>query len=279
MWSWTSSGKLAIQVKAKVVMSETASETGGEHILSVPTAKFEFSRRRRTIFLILGILFSVGGGALLFLGLFNPESMPTARSRGQALIIGGLGFSAGCFLLFNALSNGGLSAETGTEGLVLATKHGSESCRWSEITRVCDIRVMPSGGDNSAYFLALARGDNRLLLVDCADGRSLTVTNLLHDLDRLIEIVQQVTLPRLLSEALAEVESKGSLAFGPLTVSPRSLAVMKDDISWEELSDIKADRGILELYKHGKKKPWQSIAITEIPNSHVLTAIIEGRRR
>ncbi len=187
------------------------------------------------------------------------------------LFLGVLLIVSGITLVVRAVRNRGLRVVVYPEGLVQLHRGEARALCWEEISQVWQKK-------NDGFHLATRawRGLQTLRL-QTADGRRLTFDDSLPRLAELSEIVCEATLPFLWLTAQATLESGRALHFGNLRVSQQGLGRGKETWPWSDVQKIKINTGQLSAYKKGKWTPGLVFALSEMPNSHVLVALLEER--
>jgi hypothetical protein len=191
----------------------------------------------------------------------------------ELLLLGALLIFSGAMLLVRAWRNRGLRVLVFPEGLVRCHPQKVQAFFWEEIDQVCLKKSLGSHGTAGLWrgFLTLT--------VQTTDDRRMTFDDSLPSLMELTELIQRETLRFLLPRALATYEEGKALAFGKLLLSQRGLSQEKLALPWSDVQKVKMGKIELLIYKKGK---WtHSIRFTgwDIPNFHVLVALLEQRVR
>jgi hypothetical protein len=233
--------------------------------LGEPTA--EFAVRGLAFFrsLVLAPLLVAGGLILeiILVGVLHIHHY-------EILLPGIVLIGSGVMLLVRAFRDRGLRVVVFPEGLVRLHRGRALAFWWEEIDRVWQKEGGGSHGIGRVW-------RTHSLTLQAADGRRMTFDDSLPRLGQLSQIVRRETLPRLLHRVEADYEAGKTLDFGKLRISQRGLSQGKETLPWSELRQAKGDEDHLFIYKKGK---WRfSLAFTgsEIPNFHVLLALIEQR--
>lgn len=111
------------------------------------------------IFLILGVAFVIGGSLSLALPWIWPNAKPTARTKWQARLIGGLFLGAGSILCASTLRTRDVRVEVDSEGVTLIEGERRPSCRWDEVAELTEIKRLgaPYETDNMGLLMAWAK--------------------------------------------------------------------------------------------------------------------------
>jgi hypothetical protein len=242
-------------------------------------ASFTFSRKRRLVFGILGTALLL----LVFAGIFaadaNPEEyrkMPMT-TKGQAWVFGSLATTAGAYLLFNAIRHRRVVAAVGANGLISVENNHVQTLRWDEIRTVREIKARQGpGGNLFPVMYALGRSEAHMFVVEGPNGQEIRFRSYLNPLAKLGALIQERTLPHLLPPALAAMEARDTLDFGPVWINRHKMGGTNfDAVPLAEVTEVKAviswDNGVLSV-SHSGPKP-ASFFIDEVPNWHVLQAV------
>jgi hypothetical protein len=229
-----------------------------------PTAVFTFARRQRLALIVAGILAAVAGiGLLAALWFVLNETIG---------LLGILLLAVGPVLVLHARKYRRLHAIAGSEGVALVENDAVSSCRWQEVHTVQETRLV---GEMQSVLQASARGEDHYFRVTCRDGKELVFRNFLDDLSWLGQIIHHETLPYLLPPAVAALEKGESLDFGPLCVDPEGLRSAPEKLlSWEEVKEVTVANGLLKVTRMGKLWAWFKTPLSQVPNAHVLLALV-----
>lgn len=244
-----------------------------------PTAFFTFPRRQRLALIVAGILatlvgiISLAGAWLLPVGNAGAEM----HGRHSAQILGFMMLVIGSAGFLYARRYRRLLAVTGSAGVVLIENDAVSSCRWRDIQAIRETQV---AGDAQTVLPAAARGENHVFRVTGWDGVEMVFRSFLDDLPWLGEILRHETLPYLLPPALSDLEQGEVLDFGPLSIDAEGLRAGEDRrLRWHELQDVESANGALIVKQAGKWRAWFKAPLGQVPNAHVLLALIQHSRK
>jgi hypothetical protein len=99
------------------------------------------------------------------------------------------------------------------------------------------------------------------------DGRRLDGT------EKLIALIEQETVSRLLPKALDALSAGATIDFGPLGVGAEGLVKGFKTLPWAEVAEIKTDRGELAVIQRGKWLSWYKVPLSEFPNLRVFLSL------
>jgi len=256
-----------------------AALAAADGLIGRPTGVFTFARRHRVALMVAGGLAIVGGIALLSLLLLLPWGNAPGDWQGVhgASLLGVVFLGVGPLALFFALRNRRLQAVTGNEGVALIENDVVSLCRWSEVATVTESQIV---GDLQSVLQASVRGEDHYFRVRCRDGTELVFRNFLDDLPWLAKILQRETLPHLMPPAVAALEKGEVLYFGPLVLDQEGIRSGEERrLAWDEVEDMKVANAVLLVMQRGKRWAWFKTPLGEVPNAHVLLALVQGCRK
>jgi hypothetical protein len=177
----------------------------------------------------------------------------------------------GVMLLVRAYRSRGLRVLVFSEG-VLKVRHGdAQAFCWDEIHIFW--RKKTEGHWERALKGSLT------LIAQRADGKSISFDDALPGLKRLAAILQRETLAHLLPRYQATYDAGSKLDFGKIGVSRRGLAANGDTLLWRDVQEVKWEENQVSVSKKGKWSRWFLGKISDIPNAHVLRALVERAMR
>jgi hypothetical protein len=245
--------------------------------VGMPIAEFTFSWKRKAIWATLGFVAVVGGVALLAFAWFSEERSLDANGRSRAKTVGFLAIGCGAVLLFNALRIRRLHVWVGTAGVVLLENDAVQTAGWPEMVTLWDSKITDKNSTGlSSMLWAAVRGEERIVTVDCHDGKRLVFKSFLGDIGRLAKIIKRETLGHLLLPVAAILEARGEVQFGPVAVSAQGM-IQKDAcvLPWTEIKDVVNKDGLFKVSTRDKWLSWLSCSQGEIPNVHVLMFLVD----
>lgn len=108
-------------------------------------------------------------------------------------------------------------------------------------------------------------------------GNDFVVKKVVKDFPALVEYAKERTLPRLLAEAQSRFSNGEALTFGDLALDEQGLNCGAKSLSWTEIESLIASQGLIRMKKRGKRGNWNSVPVSDVPNSHVLIALVQAR--
>jgi hypothetical protein len=187
----------------------------------------------------------------------------------ELLILGIVMVLSGVMLVVRAFRNRGLRVLVFPEGLVRLHRGRAQAFCWEDVNLVWQKKSDASHSIGRAWQGALT------LTVQALDGRRMSFDDSLPRLAELAQIVRGETLPFLWPRTRAAFDAGHVLDFGKLSISRQGLSQGKETFPWSDLQKVKVNGADLLIYKKGKRMHSKSTPISDIPNSHVLLALIE----
>lgn len=198
----------------------------------------------------------------------------------------------GVALLIHMYRQRGLVVLIYPAGLLRMRRDEVDSFPWAEITAVrlkvqkADeaVVVRGNGGELLSAWLpaevpAVQMWTAGLTLVR-ADGVEAHFGPAVGGYDALATEVQARTFPRLWAEAWGRFRAGEAVSFGDLQASPAGLRHNGKLLRWAEVKEVSVAGGKLVVKQAGKWLGWATVKdATDVPNPHVLFALVEEARR
>lgn len=184
---------------------------------------------------------------------------------GVALIVSGI------TLVVRAFRNRGLRVLVFPEGLVRLHRGEAQALFWEEIDQIWQKKI------EGAHWAARAWRGALTLKVEAADGRRLSFDDSLPRVAELAQILCRQTLPFLWPRAEAAYEAGQTLHFAKLRLSKEGLSQGKETLPWSDVQKVKVNSAQLLIHKKGKWTPSLYFSLADVPNTHVLLAVLEKR--
>lgn len=172
----------------------------------------------------------------------------------------------GVMLAVRSYRNWGLRVITYLEGGILFRGDRVVTFFWDEITRIWR--------QKSEEHWSKAWQGSLMLIIEKADGETIWLDDSLPGLRNLATLVEEMTLPHLLSTSISSLEEGGPVEFGELIVHPLGLRVKNETLTWEEFNELNCDDGTLTIFRKGKRAKWHTFKVAEIPNYHLASLLI-----
>jgi hypothetical protein len=254
--------------------------------LGTPDALFQISRGRYLAKLWTGI-------GLILVGL---------AAIGLIWIIGAAGFAVlakfllappvfGALVLWHMYRNRELFVLVYPTGLLRLCRGEVESYPWAEIRHIqLKVQRVESpefqfdlAGNIKACWLPVEVPSvqiwNAGLTVVRADGAEAHFGAALADYERLAEEIQKRTFSAGWAEALAQFRDGEPVVFGDIEVLPTGIRFAKKSLAWERVKEVSIAQGMLSIKRSGRWLPWIVRTIHDVPNPHVLFALIAEARK
>jgi hypothetical protein len=254
--------------------------------LGTPDALFQISRGRYLAKLWTGI-------GLILVGL---------AAIGLIWIIGAAGFAVlakfllappvfGALVLWHMYRNRELFVLVYPTGLLRLCRGEVESYPWAEIRHIqLKVQRVESpefqfdlAGNIKACWLPVEVPSvqiwNAGLTVVRADGAEAHFGAALADYERLAEEIQKRTFSAGWAEALSQFRDGEPVVFGDIEVLPTGIRFAKKSLAWERVKEVSIAQGMLSIKRSGRWLPWIVRTIHDVPNPHVLFALIAEARK
>ena len=220
----------------------------------------------------------------------NPKKFETKIAQSYMLLVGGLLLLAGGVITFPGWQQGLFQGQLGRIPLLMLvlgllvtgmqlinvfapvrvqlTSDGFEcrgqEIRWDEVTAVWEQRNPSS------------QACNLTIWVGCGERTIRLSSFRLSNLPRLLAVIHQNTLPRLIAEARRAVERGESVSFGPIELDATGLRARGRVLAWDDLERVTPDEaGDLGIWALGRKRPWLDVATGKVDNVRVFLELIE----
>lgn len=254
--------------------------------LGTPDALFQISRGRYLAKLWVGIGLILGGFAAI----------------GLIWIIGAAGLAVlakfllappvfGALVLWHMHRNRELFVLVYPTGLLRLRRGEVESYPWAEISHI-QLKVQRVETPEFQFDLAgnvktcwlpvevpSVQMWNAGLTVVRTDGAEAHFGAALADYERLAEEIQKRTFSAAWAEALAQFRAGETVVFGDIEVLPTGIRFAKKSLAWERVKEVSIAQGMLSIKRSGRWLPWIVRTIQDVPNPHVLFALIAEARK
>jgi hypothetical protein len=189
----------------------------------------------------------------------------------KVALIGLFLFLGGVALLVRAYRSRGLRVLVFAEGVLKVRHDEAQAFCWDEINILWRKKT-------EGHWERAVRG-SLTLIAQRADGKSISFDDALPGLKRLAAILQRETLAHLLPRYQATYDLGNKLDFGKIGVSRRGLAANGDTLLWRDVQEVKWEENQVSVSKKGKWSRWFQGKISDIPNAHVLRALVDRAMR
>ncbi|GHO51176.1 DUF6585 family protein [Ktedonospora formicarum] len=107
------------------------------------------------------------------------------------------------------------------------------------------------------------------------NGRSMTLSPIIGDIDTLGEHIAEEVTKRLYSRALADLQVGKLLVFAGLAVSRDGLSTRDSQIGWQWIERVTLDLETLRIQAKGTSQAWARFPTSQIPNSGLLLKLVQ----
>ena len=81
------------------------------------------------------------------------------------------------------------------------------------------------------------------------------------------------------ADAWSRFRAGKAVAFGDIEILPGGIRHAKKFLAWDRVKEVGISQGMLSIKRSGRWMPWIVRAISDIPNPHVLFALIWEARK
>jgi hypothetical protein len=125
---------------------------------------------------------------------------------------------------------------------------------------------------------AYAINRTRHFMVTVSDGvAAITVAERFPRQSQIADAVTSAVCSVLLPRMTARIEGGGSVEFGPLSVSRRSVRYEQRSLAWRDVAGFQARGGDLLVLARGTSTPWAKVPAMGLPNLAVFLELAEQR--
>lgn len=225
------------------------------------------SRIRRSVFVGTPVMLLLGG-MLLYLGYARP---PERERNTKAIVVGIVSVIGGLYIPLHALWNRNRRLLIGTQGLAYTDGAAITVFPWRDIDFLWEKTNHHSHGSaiRLHVVLTLERNDRVRIKLD---------NYYFPNLDEIAGHIKREMLQWAWPDLLSSYQGGLDLSFGPLTFHRDGLRKKHDLVSWIDVRDVKVEEGKLIIIRGNKSLTWFKAPIGEIPNLHILLALVQHAR-
>ncbi len=236
--------------------------------LGEPLAQYRTSVLQAIVYFLFGVLATLVGlalaGFLLYQVIVAGEDLGEHYAFGfyaAVAVIAGLG---SLFRWRGMLGAGVIAFE---EGLARFKGSDCQVLRWKDVEVVR--RGKPQGHNEPSVGASM-----RLTLVGTA-GREWVFTETLQGFKQFRDLVEERTLAHLLPPALEDLDAGRTLSFGDVAVDSAGLTFAGQPfLPWERVEEVSIDKGKVVVHSTRAKAPHCKVPIFQVPNAHLLVALV-----
>lgn len=242
--------------------------------LGEPIAEFKIGGGTFLFFMTVGILGLLLGLAMLGWPLLElveiAEKGKGVIHVGRAIFGGLMLMSGGVVALVKAFKSRGLKVFAFASGLAQIQKISVEIMRWDEVEEVLRTHNEQSQG--------LTLRSPVQLTLKAKDGRTWIFDERMSHLRELRMLVEGRTLKHLLQSAREAYDAGKTVVFGVVDIKQDGVAVGNTVFPWDIVEEATAERGRLTFAGRDQGKPLGYVDLAQVPNAHVLVALVEHAR-
>ena len=235
--------------------------------LGAHQGRYTSSTRRNSLLAFFGVLLLIGAAGAGY-AFFTTD--PKATDREGMIVVAVLFAAIGAPLLGIWLAQRGKIVEVYENGLVRLRGKTVKVTRWDDIDAVWQ-QITRN------YYNGVYTGTTYVYTIQTRNGEKFKITNVYKDVESLGNIMQSEVTKRLLPPMVRAYQSGQTVSFGKLSLSPQGLIYKDKQLAWNEIKDLKIDRGYISVKKEGGRwSNWASVSAASVPNLLVFLAMIDS---
>jgi hypothetical protein len=227
------------------------------------TARYEARSSIPIVLVGLAIFWGLVGLGLVVGGLLasrNDSSLLCLVPPGIVLV----GVGVWAFTQWRLKRN--LRALVFPDGLVHIRGTKTNVFRWDEIESVWQSAQKARPTSRAVY---------RAYTIADRNGRKAVFTSDFVGVQALGDTIQREVSERLLPHALEAFEAGETVRFGKLSLSQEGLSNDRETIPWDQVEEVKLERGIITVRKEGKWLSWANVTVGGTPNVLVFLTLVD----
>ena len=235
-------------------------------VLGRQQAQYTSSTRRNSLLIFFGVLFLIGAFAAGY-AFFNAD--PKEPDREGMIVVAVLFAAIGVPLFGMGLAQRGKTVEVYEHGLVRVKGKNVKVTRWDDINAVWQ-RITRN------YYNGIYTGTTYVYTIQTKNGEKFKITNVYKDIEALGNSIQSEVTKRLLPPMVRAYQNGQTVSFGKLSLNPQGLIYKDKQLAWNEIKDLKIERGFISVKKEGGRWfNWASVSAANVPNLFVFLAMID----
>jgi hypothetical protein len=226
-------------------------------------ARYEIRAAIPVVFLGLTIFWGLVGLGLIIGGLRGRASDPSLVCLSVA---GLLPLGVAIWAFFQWRRRRGMRVLVFKDGLVHIKGGREEVFRWDDIESVWASLTKTRPGSRAVYhYYTIRRTDGRKVVFsgDLPGVAALGKT--------IVEEVKRHQLPR----AIEAFKNGETIWFGSLGVGRDGLSNRKETIPWDQVEEVKMERGVIAVRKEGQWLRWAGVTVGGTPNVYVFLDLVD----
>jgi hypothetical protein len=209
---------------------------------------------------------------VLILGIsmaWQAATLEEEAAAQRAFLCGGLMFFIGGFIIGRAALVRGISVRLTNEGLEAQGPLRKRACRWDEVEETTwEMRKISTK--------QAELDPSRLFHLRCRNGRRISLDDRIPEFELMMDCVLNQLVRCLLPRYLERLRNGQTLAFGPFVVTRDGIDCQTTVVEWSQIERAWIREGIISLTKHGSWIDWGKKSVTEVPNAHLLIALVNA---
>ena len=230
--------------------------------LGDPMEIYEPGAARMKLLLIFGVILSAAGPGLVIVGLVQRPKLAEFITAAVIVLCFGLP------IIWYSISNLDLRVALFERGFLQVRRGKVDVVRFKDIESIWQHIV-------DHYHNFVHTHTSHIYTVQTYEGKRFMFDDRLENVRNLGESIQQAVMRVLLPVLMEEFEIGEEVIFGPLSLDRRGLSYGKHFLDWEDIQEVKLDKGYFVVRKKGKWLNWGSVATQSIPNFMVFMVMVD----
>ena len=220
----------------------------------------------------VGVIALLLSPLVLFAGVHMARQAVTfeeERAARRVFFVGGLMVVVGGIVAGRAALVRGISVRLTGEGLEHQGAWRKRTCRWDEVEETTwEVRKVPTKRQ--------AFEPSRLFHLRSRNGQRISLDDRIPEFEVMMECVLNELIRCLLPRYLEQLRDDQALTFGPFVVTRDGIDCQSTVVEWSQVERAWIREGTISLTKRGSWIDWGKKSVTEVPNAHLLIALINA---
>jgi hypothetical protein len=236
-------------------------------VLGAQHGRYTSATRRNRFLALFGVLLLIGA-ALSGYSFFTTD--PKATDREGMIVVAVVFAAIGVPLVGMSLAQRGKIIEVYEHGLARIRDSRVNVTRWDDIATVW--QQITRNYTNGVY-----TGTTYVYTIQTRNGEKFKITNVYQNVESLGQIIQSEVTKRLLPPMVRAYQSGQTVSFGKLGLNPQGLIYKDKQLPWNEIEDLKIERGYISVKKAGGRWfNWAGVAAAKVPNLFVFLTMVDS---
>lgn len=255
-----------IEAQRSPSLTPEAYQVAATYQLGMPTAEYGpagFTRRRVGLIVIM-LVFTV---SFIVFGIIAPSNggLPLLF-----FVIAGCSFAAVLITLGDMFFSRDKRVYVCPGGLLYLHGKKTDAIRWDQVEAVWQ-RVVRQ----TRYGIQVAI--THLYTLRRNDGAKFKFDDHLANVEALGNTIVQETARLLWPRYIAAYQAGQAVTFGSFRLNQQGVSKGNDQLPWQEVKEIKANRGFIVIWKAGNPpRMWKTVAASQLPNANVFMALVDS---